>query len=350
MDISNALLELNKSNILRFVSAKDIYNYYLGGKLVYGRAFSSPFREDKNPSFVISKQTDYFNDYATGENGDCFTFVKHVYGGHMNFYEVLKQIAMDLNIANNFIIMDRSVRPTQIKEVRNISRRGSFQGDFELKVKVRPYQKHDLEYWNSYGIDERHLRMAKIFSISHYFINGSQQKAARHAYVYVELKDGKESYKVYQPFSKYMKWINNNDYSVWELWTLLPKTYDKAIITSSRKDAISIIKNFRVPSTSFQAESIVPKAHVVDEMKSRFKKVYLFYDNDFDNPDNPGQTLAKKRIDQFGFTNLYIPEKYGCKDFSDLVYDYGVKNACEILTQIMKEADEFNKYKPLSAS
>lgn len=38
--------------------------------------FHSPFREDRNPSFSISKDGKLFNDFATGDKGDIFDFYK----------------------------------------------------------------------------------------------------------------------------------------------------------------------------------------------------------------------------------------------------------------------------------
>jgi hypothetical protein len=342
MDISNALIELTKENVLRFIDFRDIYRHYLGEKLVYNRAFSSPFRQDKNPSFVVNQKTGYFRDFATGDSGDYFAFVMKLY--NLNFYDALKQIVHDLHIAKHFVIMDRSVQPSKKLKVENISNRGTFQGDFNLKVKTRKFQAHDLEFWNSYGISLKYLQLGNIHAITHYFINGKQYVAERYAYVYVEMKDGIETYKVYQPKSNMMKWINGNNYSVWELWRLMPETYDELIITSSRKDALSIIENCKIPATSFQAESINPKAHVVEDILNRFKHVYLLYDNDYENPDNPGQMLAEKRIDQFGFTNLVIPEMYESKDFSDLVFNLGRAEASKILRHIINQnKDTYNE-------
>lgn len=338
MDIANALVELSKDNVMDHLDSSQIYDHYLGDKLIYNRSFSSPFRQDKNPSFVINSSTGYYRDFATGESGDCFSFVKKMYS--VNFYDALKQIVHDLNIADKFVIADRSVHTSRKLKVENLSRRGTFQGDFNLKVKTRKFQEHDLEFWNAYGVSLRYLKMSKIYPITHYFINGKQYAAEKYAYVYVEVKDGKESYKVYQPYSEIMKWINGNDFSVWELWRLLPKTHESVIITSSRKDAISIIENVKIPATSFQAESINPKAHVVESILNRFEKVYLLYDNDYDNPGNPGQTLAHRRIDQFGFINLVIPKEHGSKDFSDLVFNHGRVFASNLLKHLISKATQ----------
>lgn len=38
--------------------------------------YHSPFRDDKKPSFSISKDGKFFNDFATGDKGDIFTFYR----------------------------------------------------------------------------------------------------------------------------------------------------------------------------------------------------------------------------------------------------------------------------------
>lgn len=335
MDISIALMELSKPNLLKFITPHDIYNHYLDGKLIYNRSFSSPFRQDKNPSFVINKSSLYYRDFATGDNGDCFSFVKKMY--NIDFYSALKQIAFDLNISDKFVIIDNTFQTSKTLTVENVSRRGTYHGDFNLKVKTRKFQQYDLDYWNSFGVSIKYLKLGNVFAISHYFVNEKQFIAEKYAYVYVEIKDGVETYKVYQPFSNNMKWINGNNYSVWELWTLMPKKHESLILTSSRKDALSIIENCKIPSTSFQAESINPKIHVVESVLDRFENVYLLYDNDYDKEENWGQLHAKKRLEQFEFINLIIPKFYRSKDFSDLVYNHGRVKAVLILKTLIDE-------------
>lgn len=334
MNISNVLIELDKTSVLEHLDFRDIYSFYLGKDLVYNRAFSSPFRQDKNPSFIINGSTGIYKDFATGDSGDCFSFVKKLYS--VNFYDALKQIVHDLGIADKFNIIERTIQKSKKLKVENVSKRGSLHGDFNLQVKLRKFKQCDLDYWNSYGISLKYLKAGRIYPISHYFINGKQFIAEKYAYVYVEVKDGVESYKVYQPLSHHMKWINGNTFAVWELWRTLPKTHDKLIITSSRKDALSIIENCRIPSTSFQAESVRPKDHVIQDILQRFQKVYLLYDNDYDKEENWGQNHAVKRLEQCPeLINLVIPDHYKSKDFSDLVYNHGRIKAHQILDDMI---------------
>lgn len=340
MNVSKELKELSKDNLLDYTTPNEIYQYYLNNKLQYNKAFSSPFRVDKNPSFVINDTQFKYRDFATGEYGDCFNFVMTLY--NINFYEALKQISYDLGLYKEFYIPDKSFKSTKKVKAENYSNRKSLQGNFELEVKIRSFEKYDIEYWNLYGISLKYLKLGNIYAISHYFINKKAYKAEKFAYVYVEKKDNKITLKIYQPLSSLKKWINGNNYSVWELWNLLPETNDNLIITSSRKDALSIIENMKIPATSFQAESINPKPHIVKAIFKRFPRIYLLYDNDYSKNTNWGQKSAERMIEQYPFINLIIPEKFKSKDFSDLVSNYGRAIASNILKEVIDEAGNYN--------
>ena len=112
--------------------------------------------------------------------------------------------------------------------------------------------------------------------------------------------------------------MNKHDGSVWDLWTKLPDKGDNLIITSSRKDALCIWANTGIPSLSLQAESYLPKQHVVQQLKDRFKNVYVLYDNDFDSSENHGRELGNLMAKEFDLIQIEIPDEYKSKDTSDL--------------------------------
>lgn len=315
--ILKELKKLDSTNVLSYLSEEEIYRFYFSKDFKFDVPFSSPFRDDKHPSFIISKKTLRFKDFAMGDTGNCFNFVMNLYG--IDYNKALIQIVTDFNIRSEFQINDPGYYLSTSKaEYKNASNK-VYEGNVELKIKKRDWNCKDLEYWGKYGITETILRLGWVFPISHYFLNGKPYIAEKLSYAYVEKKDGKITYKIYQPLSVYKKFISGNDSSVWELWHLLPKTGDKLIITSSRKDALCIISNFGVPAVSLQAESVMPKSAVIKDILNRFKQVYLFYDNDYQNKENNGQIMAKKLYDKHsGLVNIFIPEEYKSKDISDL--------------------------------
>ena len=107
------------------------------------------------------------------------------------------------------------------------------------------------------------------------------------------------------------------------MWSKLPDKGEYLIITSSRKDALCIWENTGIPAISLQAESYLPKEHIVQQLKDRFKFIFVLYDNDFNNPNNPGEKAANKFVESFDLRKLTLPIELGEKDTSDLCKKYG---------------------------
>ena len=155
------------------------------------------------------------------------------------------------------------------------------------------------------------------------------------------MKDGKPTEKVYQPFNKNgFKWRTSHDKSVWDLWTKLPPVGKRVIITSSRKDALCVWANTGIPAVSLQSETTNIKPQVMQELKDRFKKVYILYDNDFKNEaesgSNPGREAAKSIAEEFDIEQIEIPASYKAKDSSDLFKQYGKEIFLRVFKQLIK--------------
>lgn len=219
----------------------------------------------------------------------------------------------------------------------------------DLQCKVRDWASYDVEYWESYGISLDWLKYAEVYPISHKIIikNGNKYvfKADKYAYAYVEHKEGKVTLKVYQPFNKDgYKWSSNIDRSVWSLWTKIPKFGNNLIISSSVKDCLNIMCNLGIPAICMQGEGYKPKPQIIEELKSRYKNIILFYDNDYNNPDNPGKKDSMELSLEYNLKRVEIPVKYESKDPSDLFKKYGRNRYLEIMNEILKDVLWKNKY------
>jgi len=168
------------------------------------------------------------------------------------------------------------------------------------------------------------------------FINNNIINPKTNCYAYLEFKDDTPTYKIYQPFSKEYKFMNNNDYSVWEGWTQMPSTGDLLIITSSRKDVMSIVSTTDYPAVALQSESVLPKKQVIEELKSRFKDIYILYDNDFNSNENNGRKYGANLANAFNCIQIEIPSEYESKDYSDLVRNHGQHLAKNLLESLIK--------------
>lgn len=321
------------SELFKYISEDDILLRYLDIPQI-PCLINSPFRDDRNPSFSIyyDKQTNkiYWKDFGTNESGDLLSLLMRIY--NLSFAEMMDKIRNDF-------YLDTSCVEKMTLHNSKIYHRHVFDGDIKLNVKVRAWKQWDIEYWNSYGISIDLLERARVYPISHLFIEKDGRKmiinSDKHAYVYVEFKDDIPTYKIYQPYSTKYKWLNQHDSSVWSLWRLMPPTGDILIITSSTKDALCIIQNMGIPSCSLQAESYVPKPQVIQELKERFKKIYILYDNDFSKDVNYGRQYGKRIAETFDLCQIEIPTEYKSKDPSDLFKNHGKEKFIEVISKLI---------------
>jgi len=317
-----------KEEILKKIDEYGILRYYFPGLRFYKVGFS-PFREDSIPSFSITDKYGfiYWKDFGTGEGGNIWTLVARKFG--VSYTEALAIIASDFGVrtSNNALskVAINNLKAT-IPERRP---------PVEIGVKTRLWTKEDKVFWSQFGISKAVLERYNISPVTHVFFNDYLVKPDKLAYVYREYKDGVVSFKIYQPYSKKYKWMSNSNSSVWEGWEQLPDKGDTLIITSSRKDVMSIYCATGLPAISLQAETTSPKPHVMQQLKDRFTNVYVLYDNDYTKPENPGRTLGKQLSDSFGLIQIEIPDEFQSKDFSDLVKNHGKEKSKILLNSLL---------------
>lgn len=334
MGFSQGERTVSLEDILSRVGEYDILSHYLGISNI-PCFINSPLRKDERPSFGLYSHDGEkirFKDFSNGDRGDTFDLLSQKW--KTSFDTTLKIIHDDLeNIESKGLTKLTKLNTTRCKR--------TYDTNTKLECKVKPWKKHDLEYWESYGISLPWLKFGDIYSISHAIITKGKNRyeiaSEKYAYVYVERKDGKVSLKIYQPFSKTYKWSNNHDSSVWDLWTKLPAKGKKLIITSSRKDALCCWENTGIPSVSLQAESNLPKKHVIQQLKDRYNQIYVLYDNDFDSETNPGRLLGKGLAEKFDLIQIEIPESYQSKDPSDLAFNHGRKVVRDVISILIKD-------------
>lgn len=291
----------------------DIAHKYLGITCV-PEVINSPLRQDNNPSLglFINNRTNslWFKDFGSGEKGSLYDLLAKMW--NVSKDKVYERILKDTPVP-------ALIRKRGAKVYRKSAGK--------IEVRVREWRDYDIAYWDSYGVSLPWLEFGEIYPISHIIItkNGHSYPipAEKYAYVYVERKDGIVSFKIYQPYSKEYKWMSKHDSSVWDLWTKIPEKGDKLIITSSRKDALAIWSNTGIPALSLQGEGYIPKEHVVQQLKDRYNKVYVLYDDDFQSEENHGRMYGKMIAERFNVTQIEIPEKWESKDPSDLVKNHG---------------------------
>ena len=322
-------------DVLSRTTEFDILSYYFGVNEL-PTVIHSPLRKDSNPSFglyTLDGKRVHFTDLATKDKGGLFDLLMKYWGE--SYKDMLKHLWEDLS---NF--PSASVRLNSIREGKTYQSLSSRSND--LQCKVREWRDYDIEYWKSYGISLEWLKYADVYPISHKIVISDGHKyvfgADKYAYAYVERKEGKVTLKIYQPFNKGgYKWSSNIDRSVWSLWTKIPKFGNNLIISSSVKDCLNIMCNLGIPAICMQGEGYKPKPQIIEELKSRYKNVILFYDNDYNNPDNPGRKDSMELSLEYNLKRVEIPAKYESKDPSDLFKKYGRDRYLEIMNEILKD-------------
>lgn len=319
--------------LLGKTSEFDIMRFYLNID-VLPALINSPLRQDRNASVSIFSPDGvkvFYKDFGTGEHGSIFDLLGRMW--NRTFSETITKIWDDIDrVKHNRINLNRT-RSGVIHKSNSI-----------LEVRTRQWFDYDMEYWNSYGISREWLEFGDVYPISHILITRDNITkvipAEKLAYVYVERKDGKVSLKVYQPKSQRLKWLSKHDSSVWDLWSRLPDRGDTLFITSSRKDALCLWENTGIPSVSLQGEGYVPKEKVINQLKQRFGRVIIFFDNDYDKDENHGHIYASRLSGMFDLDMVEIPSEYKSKDPSDLFKNHGAKTFRRVIKELVKQSNQ----------
>lgn len=310
----------------------DIYRRYLDKDIEFGKAILSPLRKEKNPSFgfFIGEGNEVcFKDHILGA-GNYVRFIQLMF--NLSYFEALSKIATDFDLSDKYIC--KSFDKTNFNSPIIYQDRNTLLskvGVISLKKNRRKWLSHDILFWQQYGISLSTLELFNVEPLEYIYINDKIIKADKYTYCFIEYKDNNETYKIYQPFNENYKWLNSHDNSVWHGWQQLPNKGCELIITKSLKDTMCLYEVANIHAVSLQSENILPKHHVFSQLKNRFNLIYSLYDNDFDKEINFGKLFGDKISKEFGLIEIYIPDEYKCKDFSDLVKSVGSKKAKEII-------------------
>lgn len=287
--------------ILSKVTEYDIYAKYIG-QFKVGMIYNSPFRKDKNPSFGIyySKRTKQllFKDHGTGECGNVIKFVS-LFTGKTEYNDILSDIVDKLNITNNtkLVSSKQYIPPTETV----------------IGVVRQEFTDVDINYWKQFNISINTLKKFNVNSIKYYLCNGIvkgtyKRESPMYAYkVY-------NNFKIYRPLAdKYTKWRNNlTDYDI-QGYEQLPQKGDILFITKSMKD-VMCLHEMGYPAVSPSSESTFLPKDVLEQLKTRFKRIIILFDRDV-----AGVKRSRKLNRETGLEAIFINKKFKAKDVSDAV-------------------------------
>lgn len=316
--------KITKELILSRFSEEQLMEYYLHIPVKKG-LFRSPLRRDKQPtcSFYRNKSgTLIFKDFATGQHLNVFDVVQSIF--RCDYFEALRIIANDFGIVRDNALHRNpgkiNLNPIKIKD-KEISK---------IQIEIQEFTDNELKWWGRYGITRDILRRFDVYSCKHVFLNDqlfaeSQQHCPIFGY-YGKKYQSLELWRCYFPKRTSFRFITNWPSKKIQGYDQLPKKGKLLVITKSMKDSMCLY-SCGITACAPNSENLFISDNVLEDLKSRFENIVVFYDN-----DRPGlYNMAKIRRKHPELTYIFIPRRYGSKDISDFYKDHGRKETLNLI-------------------
>lgn len=314
-------IPLNKESILRRITPYDIFKYYMpNDNWKPNSATHSPFREDRNPSFMISNKygtLGYIDFGDTNYRGDCFHFVRQLYN-LPTLDATFKMIDRDFGLgisSGNFT--------GEYKKIVSKYKQPETAGKRYVKIQVQPkkFNKLELAYWNEFHQDIEDLKREHIYSVGKIYLNKKKFNFDKDQLTFGYYYDG--HWKIYRPHEKKdKKWIPNNV----PITTMDGKEningVDYAFINKSKKDYM-VVKKLMQSTCAVQNEGLgCFSKENVKFLRDNSERQILSFDSDV-----AGVKSSLQITEMFGFDYCNVPKQYlaeGIKDWADLARIHGM--------------------------
>jgi DNA primase len=315
-------LPLRPERLLEKISEYDIFRYYMPrSNWQLNVVTLSPFRNERNPSFIIGDKHGRltFIDFGdTSKRGSCFDFVRMLF--NINLDEALKMIDRDLGLG-----MTRSTNTEEYKRIISEYKQPIKMSKTytNIQVTVKRFTNEELAYWAQYHISEDELKANNVYSISKVYLNKQLFPAPLDELRFGYLYD--DRWKIYRPHAKdkRSKWVPNNVPITAMDGKEDIKQCDVAFINKSKKDYMVMKKIFPC-SCAVQNEGLgCFSPENVEYIKSNSASQILSFDSDITGVENSQQITQ-----MFDFDYCNVPKKYlaeGIKDWADLAKTHGMK-------------------------
>lgn len=325
---------LNKESILSLINQKDIIEYYLKDRINFCGAISSPFREDRHPSFsfkVYDNGTVLWQDWSNGERGDAFKFVMKLF--NCNFAEALKIIDRDLNLnlTNGDLTMAEKMLLAGAYKEKPISL--YVKPKANLFVIPQGFTKADYKYWKQFGISIETLIKYDVVSAQYVYLDNKHilsYSRSKPMFAYYFNKQHRGTVKIYSPWaSKEKKFLFNGTNRDLDGINQLPHQCNLIIITKSRKD-VMLFHELGYYAISPQSESYGINLQVIDDLKRISSNLCIWYDN-----DETGRKESEFIQSEFGLRYLFTPNSQ--KDVSDYCKVHGKEQTKEMVERKLND-------------
>lgn len=327
-DTSKVTDEITLDKILAKTNEYYIYSFYLGENIKVNKPISSPFREDKNPSWGLFRSREgnlMWKDFATGETGNVIHFVQNVF--NITYPKALEKIWEDFISEKIKHSLNGKLKESEIIKT----------SETRIGIKRKRFSITDKKYWEQYNISKDTLDYYNVYPISTFWINEFSQplfySKDQPMYAYKIF----DKFKIYRPYAKNReeKWRTNcSSYDI-QGFEQLPSKSKLLIITKSLKD-VMVLHEFGYDSIAPQSEvSTIPKK-IMENLTERFEEIVIFFDY-----DEGGIKGANKLAEKYNIKTIFLPKHYidiyNIKDISDFVKEFGYNEAIKLLKNLFKE-------------
>ncbi len=321
------------SEILSNISEYDIFKRYVPNFKELNQSFCSSLYKDENPGCRIYQKADgrlCYKDFGTGENYDCFSYVQRLY--NLNFQECLNVIGADIGLKPSEI----GFKPLFLLGKENIPKIENNVLKSTIEVKKRNFNIIDYNFWfKQYNISFNLLEQYEVSPLEHYIITkGNKQFYGKYTkfnpIYYYQLE---ENCKIYKPYCDFNKWMFFGSGLVIEGYKQLPEKGELLLISKALKD-VMFLKSIGYDAISFNSETKNIPDYILNELKQRFKYIYILYDS-----DETGKLFSKKLLDslQNGEKSRILDIETFCKskDLTDYVKLNGLENGKKLIYNLI---------------
>jgi hypothetical protein len=163
-------INLTTDSILDKISEYDIYKFYMPHQNWKINVVTySPFRNEKNPSFIIGYHGGAlrFCDFGdSSKKGGCFDFIMMLF--NISLREALLMIDRDFDLG---IVTGSSTKNYERIISDYAQPTATSKREFFIQVKTRKFTNEELAYWNGYYQDIDDLRANNVYSIDTLYLN-----------------------------------------------------------------------------------------------------------------------------------------------------------------------------------
>lgn len=322
--------QITKNYLLNKFSEETYMEYYLGIKVKKG-LFKSPLRRDNNPTcsfYRNAKKELIFKDFNGSFYGNFVDVVMYKY--NLNYHQALRTIANDFGfIKNNNIIKHKGIINNNTSVFKDT-------GSANIQVEIKDFTEKELNWWSNYGISKDILKKYKVYSCKTIFLNGNVFNININNQLifgyYGGKQNGNELWRIYFPNRTTFRFLTNWPAKKIQGFNQLPEKGKLLIITKSMKDTMCL-NSLKLCACAPNSENLFVSDNILNNLKSRFKYIVVFYDNDLPGIHNMNKIKRNHR----DLIYFYIPRKYKAKDISDFRKKYGRYKTVQFINNIISK-------------